>query len=193
MRQFFQLFLVIVLGISGGGLLAWQSIQSTNGFGALNVGAWSSWPSSGDANSDPYTRAKVASYGEVPLGAAEGIAFTAPTDDAGELLLRECSYELAGKTPPARMWTLAAHDLSGLTLDAGGDRARFLVSTQIARRADGSLVLHVGPQHAPLNWLATKGRGRYQLVLRLYDTPITSTSGILDTNMPAIRKTGCQS
>ncbi|MEL7273042.1 MAG: DUF1214 domain-containing protein [Pseudomonadota bacterium] len=191
MRQFFVLFFVVLIGLAGGGALSWVSIQNNHGFGALTVGRWTAWPLAGSRDADPYTRAKVAADGEVPLGAAEGLAFHALTDEAGRALRRQCQYRLSGQTPPARYWTLAAHGLTGAVLGDGPVDASRLISHKMLRSSDGRFSLEVGPRLAGGNWLAVRGQGEYQLILRLYDSPITSTRGIVDPEMPRIELLGC--
>ena len=65
-------------------------------FGAVTAGAWTAWPTAGSADADPYSLATLARTGEVPLGAGEGIAFTAEDDSrrraaVGQLHLRDRS------------------------------------------------------------------------------------------------------
>ena len=86
-----------------GGALAWMSIQKNHGFGTLTIGQWTAWPLAGSVNADPYSKAKVAAAGDVPLGAAEGLAFHARLDRRGNTLKRNCQYQLTGLTPPARL------------------------------------------------------------------------------------------
>jgi len=82
-------------------------------FGAVSVGPWTAWPLEGSTDADPYSLAMLARTGEVPLGAGEGLSFTAQEDGAGELLSGKCTYEIKGETPAARLWTLTAYDATG--------------------------------------------------------------------------------
>ncbi|MND05799.1 hypothetical protein D3C83_268030 [compost metagenome] len=59
------------------------------------------------------------------------------------------------------------------------------------RDADGDFRIVVGAAVASGNWLPIAPVGRFQLVLRLYDTPLTTGSQIADLVMPAIRKESC--
>ena len=45
-------------------------------------------------------------------------------------------------------------------------------SEEIARKADGTFEVIVGPRANPGNWLPTGGVERYELILRLYDTAV---------------------
>ena len=191
MRSFMQLFLVLICGLSLGAAAAWYSIQRNHGFGALNIGVWTAWPSAGDVKSDPYTRAKVAAEGEVPLGAAEGLAFHATVDEQGKPLRQECQYDIAGQTPLARLWTLTAHDLGGAVIYRDNDSPASLVSRNLSRNPDGSIKLQIGNTASQSNWMRLNGSGPYQIVLRLYDSQLSRASDVSETSMPTVRLLSC--
>jgi len=174
-----------------GGALSWYSIQSNNGFGALNIGQWTAWPAAGSTSADPYTKAKVAAEGEVPLGAAEGLTFNAITDQDGNKLLLNCQYQLEGQTPPARLWTLSAHRMNGQSVLNENGNAVKIISQSILREPGGRFIIRTGPKLVSGNWLKTSGPEPFQLVFRLYDSPITSTSGIVDPEMPSLELLEC--
>jgi len=169
------------------------SIKDNHGFAALKIGSWTAWPKAGSVTADPYTRAKVAANAEVPLGAAEGIAFHARTDSENRPLDRQCRYQLTGTTPPARVWTLAAHAQTGASLKNDIDQPASLVSRSLLRRSDGQMTIDVGSKPISGNWLPLSGTGPFTLILRLYDTQITTTSSLLQPQMPVVRRLGCAS
>ena len=191
MRLFIQLIAVVVGGLGIGGALAWYSIQENIGFGAMNVGVWTAWPLAGSVDADPYTKAKVAADGQVPLGAAEGLALFARTDDAGRPLRANCRYRLRGETPAARYWTLTAQKIDEQQKRGIAESERQLTSDIMVRETGGDLVVEVSPELAGGNWLKTSGDGRFLLTMRLYDTPVTGTRGIVDPLMPKIALLGC--
>jgi hypothetical protein len=193
-RVIFQLIFVLVFGLGLGGTSAWYSIQRSHGIGAINIGGWTAWPFSGSNETDPYTLARVISDSTVPLGAAEGLAFETSTDTTGKRLRLECNYLLEGNTPTARLWTLTPYRQNGEPVKSPD--SLILVphhtnSTRLLRFADGTFQISLGPQPAPGNWLATEGEGVFRLVLRLYDTPITSSAGLATPIMPTISNVGC--
>jgi len=192
-RVFFEALFVIIVGLGLGGGLALLSIQDNHGFGSLTIGSWTAWPQAGSATADPYTRAKVAANAEVPLGAAEGIAFHARSDSNNRPLDRKCSYRLTGTTPPARVWTLAAHAISGDGIKNDIDLPASLVSRSLLRQTDGRLDIMVGPQAMAGNWLPLSGDGPYALILRLYDTQITTSRSLLQPDMPLVQRVTCAS
>lgn len=159
-------------------------------FGAVTRGAWTAWPDSGSQDADPYSKAILARSGEVPLGAGEGLAFVADYDDGDERLQSRCSYIVEGQTPPARLWTLTVYDGDGHLMDNPVRRTSF-TSREILRREDGSFAITVAAEAEPGNWLPVQPDNDLRLVLRLYDTPLTS-SGVGDAGMPSIRQVSCR-
>lgn len=195
MRVLFQIAFVMIIGFSLGGGSAWYSIQRTHGIGAINIGSWTAWPYSGGSNADPYTVARVTSDSTIPLGAAEGLAFETSQDSEGNRLRLECNYLLEGNTPKARLWTLTPYRQDGAPIRTKGSAVlvpEYTNSTRVIRYADGSFRISLGPMPKPGNWLATEGEGLFRLVLRLYDTPITSNAGLVDPVMPTIVISGCR-
>ncbi|MCX5497623.1 DUF1214 domain-containing protein [Kaistia dalseonensis] len=158
-------------------------------FGAVTRGEWTAWPDSGSANADPYTEAMLARSGEVPLGSGEGLAFTAEADRNGARLSGRCSYRIVGQTPAARLWTLTAYDGDGHLMENPANRTGFH-SREILRREDGSFVIQVSPHVEPGNWLPVETDRALRLVLRIYDTPLTS-GGVGDAILPSIERVSC--
>jgi hypothetical protein len=159
-------------------------------FGAVTRGAWTAWPQSGSPDADPYTEAMLARTGEVPLGAGEGLAFTAEEDSGGQRLSGNCRYRVTGQTPPARLWTLAVHDGDGHLMENPAGRTAFH-SREVLRREDGTFEIAVSRTPEPGNWLPVATDGRIRLILRLYDTPLSGGATIGDIAMPAIQRTDC--
>lgn len=193
MRTLINIVTVLAIGLILGGLSANLALQRSHGIGAVNTGPWSAWPFVGGAQVDPYTSAKATADGTIPLGAAEGLAFEAINDQNGNTLLRECRYEVSGDTSAARLWTLSAYDQNGQLIVNKNELVSSVYSGNIVRYTDSSFVVKIGDQPSSGNWLATQGEGSFKLILRLYDTPITSNSGVIDPQMPQVRLIGCAS
>jgi hypothetical protein len=190
MRSVFNLALTVVIAAIVGIGSAWVAVERGRLFGAVTAGVWSAWPAEGGPNADPYTLAMLARTGEVPLGAGEGLSFTAEEDTDGDNLSGHCTYEVVGKTPAARLWTLTAYDDAGRLMVNIAHRPGFH-SREIVRRPDGSFIIVVSAAVHSGNWLPVATVDRIRLVLRLYDTPLTTGSQIADLDMPAITKVGC--
>lgn len=185
MRFLFELALAIIIATTIGFASAWYAVDRGVVFGAVTAGAWKAWPLEGSANADPYSLAMLARSGEVPLGGGEGIAFTAETDSGGRPLNGHCAYTVDGQTPPARLWTLTAYDQSGHIMPNPAERTGFL-SREILRRPDGSFTIALADKVQPGNWLPVAPVDRFKLVLRLYDTPLTTGSQLAGITMPRI-------
>nr|WP_246472983.1 DUF1214 domain-containing protein [Pelagibacterium limicola] len=125
------------------------------------------------------------------LGYAEGIQFVAIADSAGAPLARNCTYRLEGSVPGASFWTLVATDPEGVNIAASPDGPA-LHSERMARRPDGSVLITVGPDLAPGNWLEIEGEGPFQIALTLYDAAIFGGGSSTVGEMPAITQDHCR-
>lgn len=191
MRLLIDIAIALVLALTIGVSSAWYAIEHGFIFGAITAGVWTAWPTAGSADADPYSLATLARTGEVPLGAGEGIAFTAENDSAGGPLSGSCTYDVVGQTPAARLWTLTAYDSEGRLMVNAARRSGFH-SREIVRQPDGGFAITVSPEVAAGNWLPVTRVAHFRLVLRLYDTPLTTGSRIADLTMPDVRKIGCR-
>lgn len=193
MRFFLDIVLVLALGLGLGGALSQVSIQNNSGFSALTIGQWTAWPRAGSRDADPYTKAKVAAVGEVPLGAAEGIAFHGRLDGDGQPLDLKCNYTVSGQTPLARFWTLTAHAQNGDVITSAAGNASMINSRSLIRQSNGTFLVSVGQELRGGNWIQTSGAGTFELIVRLYDSQITSAEALVEPQMPAITLKGCRS
>jgi hypothetical protein len=160
-------------------------------FGAYSIGAWTAWPKTGTVEIDPYARAASARSGELPMGSGDGIAFYAKTDDKGRPLDGRCDVVIAGNTPQARFWTMTLYDMEGRPVGNALNRQGF-TSQEIVRRSDGSFEIKAAPRTRAGNWLPTGGIQHYQLVLRLYDSPVSLASRTgREANLPTIVLQAC--
>jgi hypothetical protein len=185
--SFFTLIVAAAIGLGA----TWLTLTHGVAFGSLTIGAWTAWPKSGSVDIDPYARATIARTGELPIGAGDGVAFYANTDDSGGAFDGRCTYVVSGMTPAARYWTLTLYDPQGRLVPNTVDRHGF-TSAEIVRETDGHFVINVGPQARPGNWLPSGGVEHFVMVWRLYDTPIGVAS--LTTKegpMPAVVRKSC--
>jgi len=191
-RLLFGMIFALTLAAAIGLGMTWMALTQGIAYGGISIGAWTAWPKNGTSGIDPYARAIVARTGELPVGSGDGVAFYARGDDTGQALDGRCDVLLSGITPQARFWTLTLYDLEG-HLVANSVRRQGFTSQEIIRKSDGSFDIMVGPRVRPGNWLPTGGAERYQLVLRLYDTPIgIATRSSSEVPMPTLRKGQCQ-
>jgi hypothetical protein len=180
-----SLFALAVAALVGLGA-TWLALTRGMAFGAVTIGAWTSFPKSGTRDVDPYSRAAIARGGELPVGSGDGVAFFARTDDDGRSLDGRCEARISGTTPQARFWTLTLYDPKGRLIGNAVDRQGF-TSQEIVRNADGSFDIAVAPRTRAGNWLPTNGVESYVLVLRLYDSPVgVATRAAREAPMPSI-------
>jgi len=192
MRVFANIAIVFAIGLIVGGFTADQSIQRVYGIGAINIGPWSAWPYMGDTDTDPYTKARATATSIIPLGAVEGLAFEAKTDSRGQVLKRECEYLIEGNTPTAQLWTLAAYGGDGRLVSADTQFISAATSENLVRAANGEFSITAADLPRSGNWLPLSSTGELTLILRLYDTPIISNSGLVSPTLPTIRRVGCR-
>lgn len=181
----------LAVAIGGGAASVWYALQAREGVGAVTIGGWTAYPENGTPESDPYSRARVAREGLLALGRAEGLAFVAQRDSNGDGLRRNCRYTIEGTVPPARFWTLYAADEAMAAIATGTRRANALNSFQLLHQPDSSLAISISSRPSPGNWLRVTGAGPMYFVLTLYDTPIASSTGVADVELPQILKAGC--
>jgi len=191
MRFAINCAIILAIGLVIGGWSAQFGMQRAYGIGAIRSGVWAAWPFVGGLEVDPYTAARITMEGALPLGAAEGLTFEASSDDQGQDLERQCSYELAGGTPPAQIWTLAAYSPDGSILKFNGETPSALLSSDTVRAQDFAIRIKVGRTPSSGNWLKLDGKGKFKMIMRLYDTPITSSAGIGAPSMPNISRLEC--
>jgi hypothetical protein len=188
---FGAIFAFAIAALIGLGM-TWIALTRGTAYGGITIGAWTAWPKNGTAGIDPYARAMVARTGELPVGSGDGVAFYARTDNNGEGLDGRCDVLVSGITPQARFWTLTLYDPDGRLVANSVQRQGF-TSQEIIRKSDGTFDIIVGPRVRPGNWLPTGGVEKYQLVLRLYDTPVgMATRGGAEAPMPSVAKVSCQ-
>lgn len=193
MRRILDALMIIAIGLVLGGYTAWYFLQSNQGIGGITAGSWTAWPFAGGTEADPYTVAKVAREGTIPLGATEGLAFKATRDSLGDQLSLDCDYTLSGLTPPAKLWTLAAYHEDGRLVRPASGGSGALHSGEILRFPDGSFRIQVSERPRPGNWVSLTGDGEFYLVLRIYDTPVTSATGLATPQMPTVIRGDCRS
>ncbi len=187
----FHLVLMLAIALVLGFGLSWYALTDGKLFGTVEIGPWTAWRDVGRPAPDPYTRAFIVRSGGLELGAGEGLQFVANTDDSGRPLSRDCTYLVSGRTPTAKFWTLVAVAPDTGALLARPDGPPAMVSTRLARRADGGIQIHVGKQLRPLNWYELTGTGPYSLMLTLYDSssPTGATPGSFE--LPTIQRERC--
>ncbi len=191
MAVFFKSLFVVTIGVALGLFATWFSIEQGHGFGAVKAGPWLGWPRAGTTSADPYARAAISRTAELPLGLAEGLSFLARSDSSGRPLRRECIYTISPPVPAARYWTISVASPQGVTLTNDFGRTGF-TSREIIRTGPGRFSIKLAREVQSGNWLPMAAEGPFVLVLRLYDTPVSSAASALKgSDMPSITRGAC--
>lgn len=186
----FLIAIALVIAFGGGIWSTIVALNATIGFGAIKLGAWEAFPQAQTAEADPYARSHRANAGKLLYASAEGLAFTASVDDAGDRLTGDCTYSISGKTPAARFWTLFAAAPGAPPPPRLADLPAALNSRTVLYREDGGFEIRASRGATAGNWLAVPA-GPFRLTLTLLDTPTAGSSGLIDLSMPSIKKIGC--
>ena len=191
-------FLSILAGaLMGLGLTA-MSVENSPGFALVKSGAWVARPRVGSVDADPYSKAFLATRGEVPMGAAEGLMITATRDDMGDLLDIRCTYRLSGPVPSARYWTLAVHDSRERGPSESALRTSY-TSAEVLRLSNTPVSIMISAEPQPGNWIplpAMQPKSSYhsfEVALRLYDAQVSTNAYALDAaTVPKIIRETCR-
>ena len=185
--------LKIVAAVLAGVFLGLVVTISTLDGGArtMTAGPWQGAPRDGTFEVDPYTLAADERAGVLPLGVAEGLTFIARTDSDGRTFAPSCDYVVKGPMPQARFWTLSLLDRAGYPVADAAERYGF-TSAEALRETGAPVAITVSPDARSGNWLPTGHAGAYVLMLRLYDSGLSTMGTVFEaTDMPSIAKAGC--
>jgi hypothetical protein len=184
---------ILLVGAAGVALGLWASAFSLahlSPFDRVRLSAWSIEPHAGSSEADPYTRARFARSGEIPLAVGEGLELIARKDDEGRPLDARCVYRIGPRAPAARYWTLSLFDPQGFPIANPAERYGFR-SSEIMR-SGGEFVITVAAGAQPGAWLPVGAPGPFALVLKLYDSPLGATAGAIDpSTVPKVTRVDC--
>lgn len=155
----FLIAIALAIAFGGGIWSTRRALDATVGFGAIRLGPWEAFPEAQTDKADPYAKSHRADAGRLLYASAEGLAFGAGGDDAGQPLDARCSYLISGHTPQARFWTLFAVMPGAAPASAASDLPTALNSRSVLRQSDGSLQIAVSTAARPGNWLALAALG----------------------------------
>jgi hypothetical protein len=189
-RSVSVLLTVVALSLGLGLWSAWLTVRSPAPIDTIRLGAWQAWPNAGTDEVDPYSRARLARNGEIPLGSGEGLLLLAQADDRGEPLFARCEYRIVGQTPPARLWTVTLEDEDGRVVPAP-DGIAALASDALLRLSDGSFEIALARTPRSGNWISTEAAEQFRVVVRLYDTTARTGTALTILSMPRVIRDRC--
>jgi hypothetical protein len=187
--------LILFAGIAllGGLGTSWYMVENGSRFTTVRAGPWVSWKHAAAPDADPYTRARAARHGGLPLGGNVARTFEARTDEAGERLHSGCDYVIEGRLLDESWWTIAVYDEHGRLIPNPAERYGYNAST-IARAADNSFLITLARDARPGNWLPAGQGVRLVLVLTLLEgsSADLTEQGRLRLALPTIQKVSCR-
>ena len=186
-RLLVEVMLVVVIALATGLGSALFALEQSRNRGTVAIGPWTAAPDTGDDN--PYAAAIAATTLDLPFGVAEGIVFTARKDDSGSALSGRCTYRIEGTTPLSQLWTLTVYDADNGLMANPAERTGFH-SRELLRKPDGQFSIVVSASAQPGNWIPITPTDNLVIVLRLYDTRLT-TGLAVDQTMPSISEENC--
>ncbi len=181
------LFAVIslVLGIGS----AFWMIDRGTALTTQRNGPWMMWTRAGQKDLDPYTRARQAKTGNLPLSTQIAATWETRFDIEGRRLHSSCEYLLESEPIDATWFNLAVYDDNGLLIPNSADRHSFTSQT-IATNPDGSFFIVLAREARPGNWLPVGGAGRLSLLLTMIEPKPSVTESA--QQLPSIRRIGCR-
>lgn len=193
MRHAFTFILISLTACVVGIGSAWFVLQGELKFQKVTIGQWDIWPRAADPTADPYTQAYLARLGRTWMSVTEGLAFFSNKDSNGDLYAGNCDYKLSGVIPRGRLWTLSYLEVtrSRTGSDVPFNNPSYITSDDVIWRENDLLEINISKTAQPGNWLPLQSENRFTIVLRIYDTPLTS--GALDAAIktPVIERIRC--
>ena len=167
---------------------AWFALQGDLKFQKVEIGQWDIWPRAADPTADPYTKAYLARLGRTWMSTTEGLAFFSNKDSKGENYASNCEYRLTGIIPRGRLWTLSYLETGKQTSGAG---PAYITSDDVIWSENDQLEIYIAKTAQPGNWLPLTSKSGFTLILRIYDTPLTSSALDSAIKTPLIERVSC--
>jgi hypothetical protein len=190
MLRAIKILSVLIVGTALGLLATWATVIRGSMGGNVSSGPWHTSLYTGSSEGGPYLRARIAVHGLLALGRAETIYYTAVSDSDGNALDGKCSYQVEGRDPPTRWWSITAYGADDFLIPNPADRYSVSMNS-VARRADGSFAVTVSKAQAEANWIPVAD-GRFDLMIRLYNPEPSVAADPAHPALPTIKKGACE-
>jgi len=160
----------IIAGIILGAASAWATLEIAGASFAQRYGAWTHNRAAGSTAAGPYTRAIIAKEGLLALSSREALYFNLAEDQDGRALSEACIYELSGREPAARWWSVTLYADDGF-LAQNNDHAHSVDASHVSADQGGLWRVRVAPVRGDaVYWLSSRSAGRdFSLMLRVYN------------------------
>lgn len=160
----------IGVGIVLGAVSTWATLEiGRNTFGE-RYGAWTHNRAASFTAAGPYTRAIMAREGLLALSAREALYFSLAEDQDGRALDESCVYELSGREPGARWWSVTLYADDGFLVQ-NSDHAHSIDASRVRAAPSGVWLARVAPVRGDAAyWLSSRAARRdFSLMLRVYN------------------------
>jgi hypothetical protein len=185
-----KIILTLVAGIALGLAATWATVIRTNHGGGIGDGPWRTSLYAGSNEGGPYLRATVAVHGLLALSRAETIYYNASDDSDGHALDGHCSYQLEGRDPPARWWSVTAYGTDDFLIANPADRYSVSMNS-VTHRADGTFAITLSRKPTDGDWIPVAD-GRFDLMIRLYNPQAAVVAEPGRVALPTIKKAACE-
>lgn len=185
-----KLALVIAAGLAlGAGSAVWATRAS--GMGGEDYSGWSGSRVTGSPDADPWLRARVASAGLLALQRSQAIYFTARADSEGQPLREECRYRVSGGAMPGKWWSVTVYAADNY-LPVNSDNALSFDATEVRPDPAGNWTAIAATRPEPGQpWVSTRGAGRFDMTLRIYQPDQRAQDDFASIPMPKITRLDC--
>ncbi len=170
LRRIAGWMLAVLIGAAVGLGSAWAALSIGRANFVERYGAWTHSRAAGSPAAGPYTRAIIAREGLLALSAREALYFTLVADETGRPLEEGCIYELRGREPAARWWSITLYAGDNF-LAQNTDHAHSIDASEVSAGEDGSWRARVSPVKGDAaHWISSRAARRgFSLMLRVYN------------------------
>jgi len=190
MPRALKIFLTLVAGTALGLAATWATVIHGTSSGGIGDGPWRTSLLAGSSEDGPYRRAYVALHGLLALSREETSYYTAKSDSEGHALHGNCAYQVEGRDPPARWWSMTAYGADDYLTSNPADR--YSVSTNsVARHVDGTFVVTLSNARTEANWIPVAA-APFDLTIRLHNPQAAAVADPGHVALPTIRKAACE-
>ena len=190
MRRALKTLAVLVVGTALGLFATWATVIRGAMSGNVSSGPWHTSLYIGSSEGGPYLRANIAVHGLLALGREETMYYTAVNDSDGHALQGNCRYQIEGRDPPTRWWSITAYGADDFLIPNAADRYSVSMNS-VARRADGTFAVTLSQDQAEGNRIPVNA-GRFNLTIRLYNPQASVVADPALVELPTIKRAACQ-
>jgi hypothetical protein len=190
MLRALKILAVLCVGTGLGLLATWATVIRGTMGGSVSDGPWRTSLYAGSSEGGPYLRAHIAVHGLLALSREETIYYTAASDSEGRALDGHCAYQIEGRDPPTRWWSITAYGADDFLIPNAAERYSVSMNS-VARRADGTFAVTLSQGQIEGNWIPVGG-GPFNVTIRLYNPQAGVIADPTRAGLPTIKRAACQ-